>query len=109
MFFSMVTEFPRSRFGRPKRAPECPNTPRTRTERAYDPLRDDPRFQDLMRRMNLMPSEWWVESPPSMPTVVPMLRGWAQTGFPLSNQAAGPLTTEITSLDRFLPTSIDFP
>ncbi len=55
MFFSMVTEFPRSRFGRPKRAPECPNTPRTRTERAYDPLRDDPRFQDLMRRMNLMP------------------------------------------------------
>jgi hypothetical protein len=28
---------------------------------------------------------------------------------PLFHQAAGPLTTEITSLDRFLPTSIDFP
>jgi len=48
VFFSMVTEFPRSRFGRPERAPECPNTPRTPTERAYDPLRDDPRFHDLI-------------------------------------------------------------
>ena len=48
-------------------------------------------------------------SGPSMPTVVPMLLGWAQTGFPLFHQATGPLTTGITSLDRFLPTSIDFP